>query len=350
MKVKFQMSKQKEPQKEKGIQVAYGEAKRSGYRLRWFALLMVVTLPIALVGYYLLKPQVFTIAQGIVTYEPISLNAPRDSVLESRLLHVGDSFFKGQFIVQLRNTVLEDEITFLQKEIKGLEAYSAQRGSGISSTYAETERQAERNLQEIAKIKAEFEKLNEEGLVSTGDYASILNNYYSAQTMKSRASLDFELARRDAEDETHVGDVANIIRSLKQDLSLKLSHQRELLISAPFDGYVIDVLAERGQRLVSNMPVVTIAPNTGQVKVVAYLDAKHSDKALLDRKVTIKLPNGIKLNAHVSSPTELASKLPIQLSKPFEGQKALLEVFLTIDAPVPPREKLIQGMPVEVYF
>ncbi|ASI92726.1 HlyD family secretion protein [Vibrio mediterranei] len=350
MKVTFQINKQKSPQKERGMNVAYGEAKRTGYRLRWFALLAIVIFPVAVALYYLVKPQVFTIAQGVVSYEPVSISAPQESVVESLFFEVGDSFSQGQFLLQLQNRVLDDEISFLQGQIYELASYAQRRGKDLSSMYAASEMEAQKNLNEIEKIKREFQKFNNEGLVSTGDYASVLNNYYSAQSLKSKASLELVLAKLEEADEQYVGSITNIIRQLKQELNRKQSQKRALLISAPFDGHVIDVIAKRGERFEAHMELITIAPDTDQVKVVAYLDSKHIDKAKVSSRVTVKLPNGEKLNAHVSSPTELASKLPIQLSKPFEGQQALLEVVLTIDEPVPPREELIQGMPVEVYF
>ena len=350
MKVKFQMNKQKSPQSERGMKVAYGEAKRTGYRLRWFALLGLILLPVIFVAYYIVKPQVFTIASGVVSYEPISIKSPRESVVESVYFEVGDTFSNGEFLVQLQNSVLEDEIEYLEQQIRALKAYSQQRADNFVDLYLSAQRDANKNLQEIEKIKREFEAFNKEGLVSTGDYAAILNNYYAAQERKSKAALDLALARQNEADEQYVGSLANITRQLELELNGKRSQKRELLISAPFDGHVIDVLGQRGERLQSQTDIITVAESSARVRVVAYLDPKHSDKALLARKVTVRLPNGSRLNAHVSSPTELASKLPIQLSKPFEGQKALLEVLLTIDEPLPSREELIEGMPVEVYF
>ena len=46
MKVNFHLDKKNKPQSESGMKVAYGQAKRGGYRLRWYLILAIVISPL----------------------------------------------------------------------------------------------------------------------------------------------------------------------------------------------------------------------------------------------------------------------------------------------------------------
>ncbi|WP_434938522.1 hypothetical protein ACRWQN_14530 [Shewanella sp. HL-SH8] len=81
--------------------------------------------------------------------------------------------------------------------------------------------------------------------------------------------------------------------------------------------------------------------------ITAYLAPKYFSHAQIGQQATIKLPDGSKLRAKISEPTELVSRLPQQLSGPFEGDKAVLKIILTLDDSLPVS---IEGLPVEVIF
>ncbi len=113
-------------------------------------------------------------------------------------------------------------------------------------------------------------------------------------------------------------------------------------------GLVIDINALKGQQISIGDSLVTVSPDVAPY-VISYLDPKHIEKAKLGALVTVKLPNGKKVEARVSSAIGLTSKLPIQLAKPFEGAKALLKVKITFLGGLLEKE-WVEGMPVEVYF
>ncbi len=77
MKVNFHLDKKNKPQSESGMKVAYGQAKRGGYRLRWYLILAIVISPLLFMAYYLFKTQILVTAPGIVTF--LSINDNGDS-------------------------------------------------------------------------------------------------------------------------------------------------------------------------------------------------------------------------------------------------------------------------------
>ena len=58
MKVKFHLDKKNKPQSDDGVKVAYGQAKRGGYRFRWYLILSLVISPLLFVAYFFLKTNI----------------------------------------------------------------------------------------------------------------------------------------------------------------------------------------------------------------------------------------------------------------------------------------------------
>ncbi len=311
LKVRFMLDKQKSPTSEKGVKVAYGQAKRTGYRLRWFLLLAAIIAPALFTIYWILRPQIFTIAPGIVTYQPINIVAPDTSTIREMYVKVGDTVLKGQPLFLLKNEVLDQEIKYLESEIKLLQQYNAQREKDEVSLYASAKANAEKNYTEMVAIKKKYDDYFSKGHVSTADYASVLNNYYTTQSQLSDATLQLQLAKIRGADEDYVGDLSNIIRSLQVELTQKEGQEGLLLVKAPFDGRVINELGRVGERVEASTEVMTFSRLSHRAEIDAYLDAKYIEKAKLGETATIKLPNGKKYVAKVSEPTQLALKLPV---------------------------------------
>lgn len=349
MKIDFQLEKQKKPKSQKGMKVVYGGVKRTGYRIRWLLLLALIALPVLAVVYTLVKPSVFTIAQAVVSYNPVNIKASRQSVVSELHAESGDIVSTGQVLLVLKDTVLDSEIEFLLSEIISLKKYDEQRDRGRLALYETAKRQAENHVIEMKAIKEQFEGYNSEGLVGTSDYASVLDNYSAAIKQYSDSKIQLKLAKMQLSDEDYSGEIRNIIRSLEKELELKRSQKRALTIRSPFDAVVLSVIARAGESIDEGSEVIVLAPHIQRPEVIAYLDAKHVLLAQLGTTAKVQLPSGDWIEAYVSKPTQLASKLPIQLTKPFEGQRALLQVTLSFETDAIDNP-LIEGMPVEVYF
>ena len=63
----------------------------------------------------------------------------------------------------------------------------------------------------------------------------------------------------------------------------------------------------------------------------------------------IKFSSGETFDAIVGREVELADKIPPQLAGPFEGQKSMLKVKLTLEEELPDKLK-VEGLPVTVVF
>lgn len=350
LKIEFMLDKKRNPTTEKGLKVLYGGTKRTGYRIRWFLLVAIVLFP-ALFGLgWIIKQQVFVVAPAIVSYDSVDLNVKTSGLINKVHYKMGDSVYTGSVLFELNDPVLDSEIQFLANEIETLRRTLKQEDDSTIQLYRGAVVQSRNTLKEMDTIKQKFDAYFSKGQVSTSDYSAVLSNYATAESNLTNATIELRLAELSLAKEKYSGNLANVIRGLKKELNLKLQLRESLQVKAPFDSTILDVAGRVGMQVGELDAVMTIAGKDKKPHIIAYLDPKYISSAKMGQAVTVKLPNGEKYQGEVSTSVQLATKLPEQLAKPFEGKRALMRVSVEFIHEQPESYKLVEGMPVEVYF
>lgn len=102
MKVNFHLDKKNKPQSESGMKVVYGQAKRGGYRLRWYLILAIVVSPLLFMAYYLFRTQVLVTAPAIITSYPLTVTATRSAIVGPIPVNVGTEVAQDQALLLLK--------------------------------------------------------------------------------------------------------------------------------------------------------------------------------------------------------------------------------------------------------
>ncbi|MFS1984369.1 hypothetical protein BCU83_18400 [Vibrio breoganii] len=349
LKIEFMLDKKKNPATEKGLKVLYGGTKRTGYRIRWFVLVAIVLFP-ALFGLgWIVKQQVFVVAPAVVSYNSLDLNVKTSGLINKVHFKTGDSVAAGIVLFELNDPVLDSEILFLEREIQVLRQILKQEDDSTLKLYRGAVTQSRNTLNEMEAIKRKFDAYYSKGEVSS-DYSAVLSNYAAAESKLTNSMIELRLAELNLAKEKYSGDVANVIRALEKELNFKVELRESLQVKAPFDSTILDVAGKVGMQVGELDTVMTIAGKDATPHVIAYLDPKYVSSAKMGQPVEVKLPNGENYKAEVSTSVQLATKLPEQLAKPFEGKRALMRVSVEFIGSLPESYKLVEGMPVEVYF
>ncbi len=344
MNVKFHLNKKDKPDSEDGIKVVYGQAKRGGYKLRWYFILAIVISPVVLMTYYLFKDNIWITAPGIITSYPVTVTANFDGTVGHIPLKIGDQVETDEHLFSLQNRTLNQEIVFLQQEIKKLDISQHED----FSTYKDAITHSQENMKQIESIRRRFDIYRAEGQVSDVEYANMLNQSNIAKTQLSAQTIDLEQAQDIYKEKRLAGVIPQAKRALEKELVLKADQQASLSLSSPFSGRIVDIPATEGEMVEKGAPLVTIAPNI-KPSVIAYLDPKYLAEATLGKHVKVEFPDGKYYKATLSQEIQIVSQLPNQLVKPFEGQPSFLKVTIAIDDPLDP-SRWIEGMSVQVLF
>ncbi|NLS12972.1 HlyD family secretion protein [Vibrio sp. SM6] len=346
MKVNFHLDKKKKPQSESGMKVVYGQAKRGGYRVRWYLILAVVISPLLIMAYYLAKTHLLVTAPGIVTFYPLTITATQPALVGHLSVSVGSQVSQGQALLSLTDKALDEEVDFIQRELVALSDREVQ---SVDDLYQVAIANTKQSLSRVKQIQQNYDKFRQKGQVSEVDYAAIVNVSNALNSQLSDQEIAYANAKRDQQQLALAGPISQQYRSLMQELVVKRAQQESLTYVAPFNGRVLDVHVHPGQRVVESAPLLTLAQNITP-EITAFLDPRYLDYGKVGEKATVVFPDGQRFSASVSRPIEVVNKLPQELQKsPFQGQPAYIKVTLSFDAPLP-KERWIEGVGVEVRF
>ncbi|WP_299002017.1 HlyD family efflux transporter periplasmic adaptor subunit [uncultured Shewanella sp.] len=346
MEVQFPHEKTSHPLNDK--KVSYGSSKRNGYKLRWYLLLFIVLSPVFIVLYFIYYNYILIVAPGILTVNPIVIRASEDAIVNKINVINGQKISSGQHLVRMSNSSLTAEIEFIKKSLSNLKKEHSSTTQVDFSFYEKAISNAKDNMGGISKIKSDYDKYRNNSLVSELDYINIVNLVYSSEILLFNEKIRYNQALVDYQENKISGSFAKLVLDFEKELALKNSHLNNLNITSPFDGLVIETLVLEEHRVLQGEPIIKIAKNDIP-QIIGYLKSEYVDRVKLGNSVTIIFPNGKKYSAKIALPTVLASKLPTQLAKPFEGQPALLKVTMSF-VEEPAVDTWVEGMPVSILF
>ncbi|MGB0938217.1 MAG: HlyD family secretion protein [Colwellia sp.] len=347
MKVEFNNIKKTEtPTVQDGLNVQYSAAKRSGYKLRWYLLLVVIVLPIALLAWNAIRPIALVLAPGIVTVEPLEIRSNNEANVKKLLIKHGEKVVKGQALVILSNAELNARITELQRQLDDLNHTNIVENTMILKRLNEKIETAQKGVKRQDELITVFRDFENKGIVPTSDMAAILQANTLARIKLSEARIDLLNFQKEVRENRLTGKVEQQKNTIKLELSKLLARKEQLTIKAPFTGKVIDILIQDGEHIITNQPLAWISGRDEPV-VISYVNAKYLNYVSVGQKATINLPNGESVRAEIKEKVTLVSRIPSRLSGPFDGKLAAMKVVFSLDKKLKQR---VEGVPVEIHF
>lgn len=345
MKIKFNLDKERNPEIEDGMKVMYGPDKRNKYKIRWYFILILVISPLFIMAYYLFRTQILVISPGIITSYPLTINSEQPAIVEGIFLESGDDVNKEQILIKLKNYTLNKEIDFIKKEIHKLSNLKITNNDNI---HRNAIKNTEISAYKVYEIQKKYDQYKQKGHISDIDYATIVNLKNAIDSQLSDQQIIYNDDKFNKDQIRVAGPVAQQYRNLMQQLVIKETQKESLYFKSPFNGRVLDIHVQNGQRIQTGTPLVTISQNVTP-QVVAFLEPKHLEYSAINTKAKVIFPDGKKFTATVFKPVEVVNKLPQELQNPFEGQSGYLKLTLAFDNAID-KIRWVEGVEVEVKF
>lgn len=349
MKVTFNpTNKTVTPTADNGLKVEYSEAKRGGFKLRWYLLILLVIAPVMLMLWVLISPYLFIIAPGIITTEPLKVSAPFSGQVTQIYAQQGATLNAKQAIIAIESSAINAQILELKKQQASLAQPLSTIQQQLLEQFNERVEIAKQGVVRIEKLQQEFDKFQKQGLIPLSDAVMIsLVQYRTEAEMNLEQSLTEQMNQ---EYQLKIENLAGDVTKLSHDIALQLAkleaQQQSLVITSPFAAKVVDVHVQVGEQINPSTTLLWLSDREQPI-ISAYLEPKYLDYTKLKQMATIQLPNNVEIRAEISEPTELVGQLPQYLASPFAGEKPVLKVTLK---PLEPLPTEIEGVPVKVHF
>ncbi|MCL1038150.1 HlyD family efflux transporter periplasmic adaptor subunit [Shewanella submarina] len=347
MKVVYQSSpKSTQPAVDKGQQIKYAQAKRTGYKLRWYLLLAMVIAPALLVIWFMSKPLLFISAPGLITTEPMPIRTPLSGNIQTLEVKVGQPVKQGQTLISISQAANQAVIADLEQRRHQLDTLNSEEEQAVIAQLQKKVDVAREGLKKQGKLLKDFNKYMEQKLIPVSDTIATVRYYTEAEMDLEQARADLLSELQKQKIEKYTGPLAKLKAEYDLELTKLKAQANQLNIRSPDNARVTQVEVQKGEYVGADTTLMWLQGRSAPV-VIAYLDPKYLDYVHLGQQASIILPNGDKFTAEIKEPTELVSKLPKQLSGPFDGEQAVMKVILT---PSEPLKVNIEGMPVKVEF
>lgn len=342
MKIKFHLDKQQNPMQHNGVNVSYGAGKRIAFRFRWYLILFLIISPLLIFVWFVTKDKVIVESPGILTTEPLTLQASQDAFISIVKVKSGQIARQGDLLITLNKPVLQAEIKQLESNIATLEKTLALDWAQQEKLLKQKMSIADADLKEKNELYQKYVGFNQKGLLQLEQWANISQLKVNAELLALESNRNLHTLTQDRIS----GNAAQYLNELKLRLQLLKASEAELQVSAPMNGEVKDVLVQKGMAVHSGEPLLLYAIRSQPV-VVAYLSPSEVQFSGIGQKATVTLPSGETIAATVSEPTKITEKVPAQLVGPFDNNKAALKVVLKLEHM--PRQ-VIEGLSVTVRF
>ncbi|MEH6453891.1 MAG: HlyD family efflux transporter periplasmic adaptor subunit [Psychromonas sp.] len=347
MKVSFSGSKKAHrPVVDDGLDVHYADAKRSGYRYRWYMLVTLVSAPIIFLLWIIIKPNIFILAPGIITTGPLQIRSANTAIVSKVLVKGDSSILAGSTLFILKNAEIDAQIKELKNQLIALEKQQFSQNEATLTALKSRIVVAQIGVNQQNELLASYNKFKDRGVVPTADMATVLQTNMSAKMALKQAEIDL-LKERSLHQQDKVAGVVALQRNrLQLQLAQLTASQQALITKAPFSGTIKDIMVQAGERVAKDQPLLWLSKRK-QPTVLTYVNEKYLNYVQIGQYAKITLPSGEVIRAEISERTQLVSKIPNSISGPFDGQKSALKVTLSLTEELP---FLVENLPVEVRF
>jgi multidrug efflux pump subunit AcrA (membrane-fusion protein) len=318
--VQFRSAKEKAPQQESEMDVLYGPGKRAAFRLRWYLIVFLVTLPLMLIVYNIGKSMVLLESGGklvIPTYEIFSQTAGRVERIEAKEGEVVDASTPLLFLSNLT-------LTTRLAELSRLSSLGAYQNPG--EVFPQLERLLQQQVGEASLWDRKVKQLASQGVVTQLELKQASDQLLNA----NRALLETRLRKQQWE----VDRLQRQKEEVTQEEMLLAEEQvKSLTVSTREAVKVIDVYVRPDQWVDQGEPIARVS-NAKSIQIWLYVDLQLAEHARTGEQFTVILPNGDHYPAQIIKGAERALKVPNELREAFSGNKPGLLALAEFKAPL----------------
>ena len=339
----------KNTEKKASQPVAYAPGKRQLSKIYWYLVLAMMLTPFAYIGFKLLTETYLMRAHGCISFGEMVVRAPVGAYVKKLLARPGESFEKGQVIVELRNPVFELQLEALTTEVETLKQKKAEFLADTSELdqILLSRIEAEHYTEECRKDLETFKDLKKAGLASITDLSKIRYDHNLAQQQLGSLAVaiaKYNLTKKMQAEEIFgkgIRETESRIRQLKVSIAM-------LSVRAPDSGNIYKLFVEQDEYVREGQELARISTNR-DLHINAYIESKFiSDKLRRNQTVTIIMPDNIRIPGIVSDSPVLAEIDP-SMTGVIRGGKRMIVIRVNLKGELPERYR-ISGLPVDVSF
>ena len=330
---------------EKENNISYAPAKRHLAKWQWYLLVLIILSPVLYFLAKIVADEFIVVASGYVAYDKISVRAPESGYIDSVSIKEGGHVKSGQLLMHIHSPKVTENVNHLQKELSLLKKLQLNTKNPAIEHFMIMKEKLQKHLRKTIAYVKTMEYLRGKKLSTIVD------------TQKARIDLkDIELEiadidRRIAESNiNHKFKLENqygkIISELKREIiGLRISLCL-MDIKSSWNGNITKIFTNGDEYVTKGQPLMSIATKDN-LRVIAHLNHRFmSGKIYQGKKVTVILPDNLKIKGKISKIPNLAEHQD-KSTNIIKQEKNKILLIISLQNKLPQKYQ-IYGLPVKV--
>lgn len=210
------------------------------------------------VEYFVLQPRDFdytVLASCSVGYpKPLDMTFQQEGTVREVLVKEGDQVKKGQVLVQLDDFKQKQQLAIDQSSVKSIELRLQNAREEMLPNLREKLREAEINWQQAQSTLDRYRKLAEAGGITRSDLERVENEYKKAESRLNQARTELE----NFEKSGLLASLQTELEMARSRLELSRRNLEETSLRAPFDGKILNINVQVGERVTPGKKALTM--------------------------------------------------------------------------------------------
>lgn len=326
MKVRFRSPRARQPERDRGLRVPYAAAQRTGYRLRWYLIVLLVAIPVLYLGYSFAQLLLITELSGQVHLQPVTITAPVDGQVLALPVAPDMAVAPGTPLARLRDPERHAE----RQELRALRQTV---GDDIARARRDRERLAARWSDRLGPLRERLEAL--QTLRTRG-----------AATRAEVTAVRQQLGGADVAREVDLATAAARVRALearaaelRSRLEALTTRRIEPVVVSEHEAIVDAVTAARGVFVTRGEPLMTLL-RTDRPTLYLYVPPRDAARLPVGTALRVTFPDGARYRATVGDLGARSEPLPSRLAGAFASPRGVRRLQLRLPEPLRPRHRV----------
>lgn len=287
---------------------------------------------------------------GYIAVPQIEVRANEDGYIANISVKSGQRIKAGEFLCRLdqpelkkKESLIKSELDYLQHNPSAKDIKNRDSIKHVNLNFAISQKvYMKKRLDEVTQLFNRGAATDAEVKFSRFQYEETLVHLADLEAAIARAKATTRMMQS-----AEIGQEALRIKELVLERKKLDLQAKALAIFSPIPGSISDILAVEGSYVSRGDLIFTLTKNE-KIYITAYLAPDNIDYAVAGRSAKIMFADGEKVSAKVLEASKVAKLTP--LNKPNLSGIESNEVMIQLEFMQPIKQKLINGLPVEIFF
>lgn len=327
------------------LPIQYGQGLRTPPKLRWILVVLILTIPLALLLYQLMSEYFLVRFSGLVTYDTVTIRAPSDGYIKTLSVQPGQKIQPEQVLLQFTSPETLTKLNYLEQERQRITELMNSLGDQNQDNLTKALETAKQDIQTSKEVYDRFKTYVNQGNMVELQLEEARKNYVNAQ--RNYTEIQQQIKETQLQNKTLLEvNYKRKILELESNINEVKAKMAYFTMRAPQPGTIMNISTHQGEYVSEGQNLITIVTNKN-IRIVAFIDPKYMEEVYQGKKVVVTFPNNETVEGHIINTPSFAEKVPLSQINPLATRENKLIAIIRPDSIIP-KPYQVFGIPVTV--